>query len=516
MSNSEIVYTLDQKRAMKIMSSGKNIFLSGAAGTGKSFLINEYIKKNSEKNIIVCAPTGVAAVNVGGVTLHKLFWIPNGILKVGEYNTSPRRVIEQADIIIIDEISMCRIDAFEYVIRTLSNIATRKKLIGDTEHFDKQIILVGDFYQLPPVLNNDDRESFLTEWGLMRGEDLFAFNSKLWDALELVNIVLKTPVRQSEDLEYIRNLNKIRIGDASAIEWFNANIQRKPISDAVFICGRNDKAKEINDSCTEKIDGKGKTYLAEVTGKVDFKDIPVSTELKLKIGMRVMTVINSVDDSFQNGSLGYVTSLEDDCVDIKLLNGRDVSVKPFSWQVYSYVVVEDKVERELIGTFKQFPIKVAYAITIHKSQGQTYSAVNVAPECFDKGQLYVALSRVKKADKMSICASIDEQSLRTSKVVFDFYNDIDDELLGYEFDEHKWDNASAVENTIVDSDKIHSYMYRIKKVKAQAYASWTEQEDKQLKEEIGEGIKVNEIAKIHERTIGAIRARARKMLGEYM
>jgi hypothetical protein len=131
--------------------------------------------------------------------LHKLFWIPKGILKVGEYNTSPRRVIEQADIIIIDEISMCRIDAFEYVIRTLSNIATRKKLIGDTEHFDKQIILVGDFYQLPPVLNNDDRESFLTEWGLMRGEDLFAFNSKLWDTLELVNIVLKTPVRQSED-----------------------------------------------------------------------------------------------------------------------------------------------------------------------------------------------------------------------------------------------------------------------------------------------------------------------------
>lgn len=516
MGNSEIVYTLDQKRAMKIMSSGKNIFLSGAAGTGKSFLINEYIKKNREKNIIVCAPTGVAAVNVGGVTLHKLFWIPKGILRVGEYNTSPRRAIEQADIIIIDEISMCRIDAFEYVIRTLFNIATRKRLAGDTDHYEKQVILVGDFYQLPPVLNSEDRDSFLTEWGLMRGEDLFAFNSTLWDELELVNIVLKTPIRQSEDLKYIDNLNKIRIGDASGIEWFNANLRRKPISDAVFICGKNDKAKEINDSCTERVAGDGKTYLAEVTGKVDFKDIPVSFELTLKIGMRVMTVINSSDESFQNGSLGYITRLEDDCVEIKLTNGKIVFVKAFNWQLYNYVVVDDRVEKELIGSFKQLPIKVAYAITIHKSQGQTYSAVNVAPECFDKGQLYVALSRVKRAENMCISGSIDEQSLRTSKAVCDFYDDIDDELLGYEFDEHKWDHEPMAVDEPVDSDKIHSYMYRIKKVKAQAYSSWSEQEDKQLQEEISAGIRINEIAKIHERTIGAIRSRARKQFEESM
>ncbi len=501
--------TLDQKRALKVMSSGSNVFLSGAAGTGKSFLINEYIKENKNKNIIICAPTGMAAVNVGGATLHRVFYIPMGILKVGDYNSSPSRALDMADIIIIDEISMCRIDIFEYVIRTIQNIKKRKKLEGETEHYNKQIILVGDFYQLPPVLREDDKLHFLTEWGLMRADDLFAFNSTLCDELALANIILKTPVRQSDDSAYLENLNKVRLGDASGIEWFNKNIGRTPISDAAFICGKNEVARAINQEQVEKVVGNFVTYVAEVIGQVNAKDIPAERELKLKIGMKVMTTVNS-DEGYQNGSIGYVSVLEHDCVGIRLNSGKTVEVRPFTWQIFNYIVKDDIVEKIEIASFKQFPIKVAYAITIHKVQGQTCSAVNIYPDCFDKGQLYVALSRVKKAEQMSINGEIDFKSLRTSQVVHDFYDDIDDELLGWEFDEHKWDLASIVEKTPID-DKNLPYMQKIKRVKAQAYESWSADEDQRLRNEWSGGIKITEIARIHERTIGAIRARLKKL-----
>ncbi len=509
MGNGLKALTLDQERALKVMRSGANVFLSGAAGTGKSFLIEAFIKDNIDKNVIICAPTGMAAVNIGGATLHRVFYIPMGILKVGDYNSSPSRALDMADIIIIDEISMCRIDTFEYVIRTLQNIKKRKKLAGDKEHYNKQIILVGDFYQLPPVLKEADKPFFLTEWGLMRGEDLFAFNSTLWDELSLTNIILKTPVRQNDDPAYIENLNKIRLGDASGIEWFNKNIGRTPISDAVFICGKNDVAKSINQEQIGKVEGDFVIYTAEVNGQVNIKEILAEQELKLKTGMKVMTTVNS-DEGYQNGSIGYVKKLEPNCIGVYLNNGKTVEVKPFTWQVFNYTVKDDKVEKVEIASFRQFPIKVAYAITIHKAQGQTCSAVNIYPDCFDKGQLYVALSRVKKADQMSINGEIDSKSLRTSQAVMAFYDDIDDELLGWEFDEHKWDQMTIVEKTPLD-DKYLPYMQKIKRVKAQAYESWSTAEDQKLQDEWSKGISITEIARTHQRTIGAIRARLRKL-----
>ncbi|WP_408069377.1 ATP-dependent RecD-like DNA helicase [Butyrivibrio sp. JL13D10] len=510
--NSSQKLTLDQERALKIMRSGRNIFLSGAAGTGKSYLISKFIKENRDKNVVVCAPTGVAAVNVRGTTLHRLFWIPKGVLLIGDYNTNPRHVLEKADIIIIDEISMCRIDIFEYVIRTIQNIVVRKQLSEDKSHIKKQIIVSGDFYQLPPIASGEDKEKFTYIWGLERAEDYFAFNSSLWYELEFVNIILKTPVRQNEDMEYIENLNKIRIGDVSGIKWFNTHIQREPIHDAVFICGRNDRAKEINDSKIESVDGESRTYTANVKGQVNVKEIPVEIDITLKIGMRVMLMINSHNGDYQNGSIGYVTGMEENRIDIELGDNRIVTITRFEWEVFDYETVDDRVEKVRIGCFRQFPIKPAYAITIHKSQGQTFSAVNVSPECFDKGQLYVALSRVERADQMSLARDIDEIYLRTSEVVRDFYDDLDDELLGYEFDEHKWDEDT---DRVLDSSPNSvegSYMYRIKKVRPQAYTGWTEEEDEQLQREWAEGENLSEIANIHGRTVGAIRARLTKMM----
>lgn len=205
--------TIDQERALKVMRSGRNVFLSGAAGTGKSFLINEYLKENKDKNVLVCAPTGLAAVNIGGVTLNRLFYVPTEITEPGSYTKSSSMAVKQADIIIIDEISMCRIDTFEYIIRTLHDIYKQKKETNDSAHIRKQVIAVGDFYQLPPVLKKEKEKEFEEKWGIKRGEDLFAYNSTLWEDMLFANIILKAQVRQSNDLEYLENLNKIRVGD---------------------------------------------------------------------------------------------------------------------------------------------------------------------------------------------------------------------------------------------------------------------------------------------------------------
>ncbi len=505
--------TIDQERALKVMRSGRNVFLSGSAGTGKSYLISEYIKENKDKNVIVCAPTGLAAENIGGGTLNRLFYIPMGCNKVGDFSEKPRNAVRQADIIIIDEISMCRIDVFEYVIRTIRNISKQKKKENDNSHMHKQVILVGDFYQLPPVLKTEDESAFEAEWGLRRGEDLFAYNSSLWDDLSLVNIILKTQVRQDPDFEYLENLNKIRIGDPTGIDWFNLNVQRTPIPDAIYICPRKDEAERINNASGDSIPGDYTVYEAVIDGKANLTECPMDQELKLKCGMRAMTLVNSGND-YQNGALGYITKLAKDYIELKLLSGKNVRVYAYTWNSFEYQLKDDKVEKVQNGSIKQFPIKVAYAITIHKAQGQTFSAVNISPKCFDRGQLYVALSRVKRVENMSISCDIKKEYLRSSKAVFDFYDDLDDELLGWEFDEHKWDSNSVDTMTEESSDDDETLIKNIEKVIAKSYLDWTDEEDEQLKEEMLRGLSIKDISILHGRTIGAIRARIISTIGE--
>ncbi|WP_044913169.1 AAA family ATPase [Butyrivibrio sp. WCE2006] len=202
--------SVEQQNAWKVMCAGSNVFLSGITGTGKSFLINRFVKENKNKNIIVCATTDMAAESIGGEALCKAFSIPTGILKVGSYNAAPDRKIVDADIIIIDEISMCRIDVFEYVFRTLQNISKHKKTEGILDHSKKQIILVGDFYKLPSQVSREDKPAFVSEWGLKRREDFLPFNSSLWDELHLDNIILREPMCENRDVKYLVNLEKIR------------------------------------------------------------------------------------------------------------------------------------------------------------------------------------------------------------------------------------------------------------------------------------------------------------------
>lgn len=424
----------EQKRALRIMETGENIFLSGEAGTGKSFLLNEFIYRNKNKNIVVCAPTGIAAINVGGSTIHRVFGAPIGIIRHGEYNKNPSKVLIKADIIVIDEISMCRIDLFEYIIRTTRKAEVLRKqeeceksamkYDKNDPYQAKQIIIVGDFYQLPPVVKREDYEIFKEYYNVDLEYYKFPFQSILWEKMHFKNIILKEIMRQKGDLNYIKNLNKIRMGDKSGIEWFNENIRKEAIPNSIYICGTNVQADEINMREAGKLQGKSQIYSATIKNQVHDNDKVTSDYLELKLGMQVMTLVNDTEAGYQNGSIGIIKRLGSNYVTVQLQNGRIVTVKPYEWEITGYEIQDDKIEQVVYGNYTQLPLKIAYAITIHKSQGQTYSSVNISPKCFDEGQLYVALSRAMSSDRMSLECNIQYNWLMTSEVVKRFYNQI--------------------------------------------------------------------------------------------
>ena len=542
----------DQKRALAALETGKNVFLTGEAGTGKSFVLKEFMRRNRSKNIIVCAFTGIAAINVGGSTIHRVFKAPLGIIKPGEYNSDPPELIVKADIIVIDEISMCRIDLFEYVIRTIRAAENKRQYFENQEAMEngriprvlepKQIIVVGDFYQLAPVIGQKNETAFYTFWNRDTICDGFAFASPLWYELGFKNVVLKEIVRQSGDTEYIQNLNKVRVGDASGISWFNEHISLIPLQDAIYLCGTNAEADSINEQRSIALPGEAKIYRARSSGTVGDGDKMTSDELALKVGMQVMTLINETNRQYQNGSIGKIVALGDDHVDVKFDNGRVASVVYYDWEINGFEVQGEKIEKVVLGNFKQLPLKIAYAITIHKSQGQTYSRVNISPKCFAPGQLYVALSRAESSKGMSFGHIIELRSLRTNFHVKRFYDELIEDEDTYELREIEGperkqfepkvdapelprdDNADADDETrhpifekvmnMSDEEADSCYMYRAIRDNLSAYAPWSEKEDDQLLRELAQKMKIREISQIHQRTGGAIRSRIKKLKGE--
>lgn len=415
----------EQEKALELLESGRNIFLSGEAGTGKSYVINEYIRKYRDtKKIIVCAPTGIAAIAVGGATIHRVFGAPLGVCRPGDCNKSPDGALIESDVIIIDEISMCRFDLFEYVIRTIRRAEELSEENDNRTDRRKQIIVVGDFYQLPPVLTKQDREQMSLFWKNIPDEG-FAFQSSLWKEEDFTCVLLHEIVRQKGDEIFVKNLNKIRIGDVEGLSWFNENVDRAPLSDGIYLCGKNADASELNDERIAALPGEGKSFQAVISGSVEKSDKMTEDTLLLKNGMQVMTLINNDSEGYQNGSIGKIISINEGSIDVRLGNGKQVNVSPYEWEITDYEIKDGKLVQVVVGTFKQLPIKPAYAITIHKAQGQTYSCANVIPDCFAVGQLYVALSRVTSASKMSLAHEIRSSSLKVSLSVKRFYDDIE-------------------------------------------------------------------------------------------
>lgn len=411
-----------QQIAFDCMEQGKNVFLTGDAGTGKSYVVNKFIEscKKKGKQIVICAPTGVAAINIGGVTIHRVFKLP--IRPLIETAKSIPLTLKDVDIFLIDEISMARIDVFEYVATVLFVLNNIRRQQGKK---DVQVILVGDFFQLPPVITDKDREvleKYKYKDNLGKG---FAFQSKYWDAFNFVCIQLNEVVRQ-DDIEFIQSLNAIRYGDYRGIRYFNEMSRTTEIKDAILICGTNKAVNQKNETEYNKIHSKEFVYEADIDGEVADSDKIVPDKLKLKVGCRVMTVINDYAGKYQNGTLATVTHLTDDKIFIETDAGESAVIEPYTWNINNYNAKNTKnkvrISLDCIGTFTQYPLKLAYAATVHKSQGQTFDKVNLNPYCWDCGQLYVALSRVRTIDGLHLTQPIHSRYLIASNDVKKFYN----------------------------------------------------------------------------------------------
>ena len=406
-----------QQRAYESAMKGDNIFLTGEAGSGKSWLIQKIIeaKQKEGKRVLPEAPTGIAAINLqDGTTMHRTHGIPIEIAEVISKKPQAPRVLYCADVLIIDEISMARIDVFEYAMKTVEK--TKRKM---------QIIVVGDFCQLPPVATSKDKElyEYLTGKPLGRG---YCFQSPYWKKLNFKVHYLKEAQRQS-DIEFLHALNQARYADPQCISYFNKRVGLQPEKNReyVYLTGRNKVAEDINREELNKINAEMVRMNTDITGKVSKSEMRVPEVLNLKVGARVMLLLNDAGGQYSNGTMGTVKSIAEDkgIVYVELKKDVVVGIQKHTWEINKYVVEDNDLKKEVIGTYTNYPIRLAWAITIHKSQGQTFDSVILDPCCWETGQLYVALSRVRDIKGLILTKPISKNNLKADQDVEQFYKD---------------------------------------------------------------------------------------------
>ena len=384
--------TQKQTEAIQRAINGENLFITGKAGTGKSWTVMQIIKqlKESKKRIACVAPTGIAANNIDGVTIHSLFKIPPfGIIEFKDVRIiKNREILSRADTFIIDEVSMLRPDILDAMHWTL-----KKNGISGGLH-KKQVIFVGDMKQLPVVLTDNERSVLYTNY---KG-DTFEY-AKVLEKLDYGTIELDEVMRQS-DTEFIEHLNIIREGGKS--EYFRQFVSDNP--NGIILAPHNSTVQEYNKKGLQDQKGELLTFDATITGKAKASDFHLEEQIKVKDGCKIMYLVNSQDNPLRNGTLGVLV-VKDDNLFIKV-GSVDYKLSRIELTKKQYVYDKDKDELilEEIGTIVQYPIKLAYALSIHKAQGLTFDEVTIDLKrpCFQKGQMYVALSRVKSPKGLRI------------------------------------------------------------------------------------------------------------------
>ena len=393
----------DQKLAFQMMvhghDSGINFFLTGDAGTGKSYLIDAFYQFccMNDINMLKCAPTGVAATNIGGITMHRMFKLPLSVLTEkleGSQFANLYKMLQYADVMFVDEVSMARIDMFG---NAMAQLREANKIREKSGKAPVQVIVCGDFGQLMPVVTETDRNLYKQLTGRDIGTGC-CYNSHWWDDLAFQPILLTKPMRQN-DARFCKALDNIKIGIRSDIDYLNQNTAQHPVKDGIWLCGYNNTAAEKNARGIYNLPGEASVSKAVVSGKADIKKTNFAETLIYKVGARVVMVMREMGNPsspYDNGSLGTITDIGRSWVKIRLDRGPTVTVEKVKLPAYDYEVIGGRVEPKEIGYVIQYPFKIGYAITIHKSQGQTYDKMNIVPEIFTPGQLYVALSRCKE------------------------------------------------------------------------------------------------------------------------
>ncbi len=410
-------------------NSHKNIFLTGRAGTGKSTLLKYFIE-NTKKNVVVLAPTGVSAINVGGQTIHSFFKFGIDITseKIKKVPGHLGKLYKSIETIVIDEISMVRADLFDYIDKFMRlNGKRRRSLFGGV-----QMILIGDIYQLPPVVKGSEKEIFKK---IYKGQ--YFFNSEAFNKSEFEYIELDKIFRQS-DQRFIDILNSIRNNtiDEDRLKILNTRVDEDfiPLERDMYIhlTTTNKLADKINNIELSKIDSEVFTFYGQIEGEFDESLLPTDLELNLKVGAQVMLINNDPLGRWVNGTIGriidFVGSKEETVIFVELESGEEVEVNPHKWKIIRYVFDEDKkrIKTEEVGSFFQYPIILAWAITIHKSQGKTFNKViiDIGSGTFAHGQLYVALSRCRSLDGLILRRPIEKRHIIMDRRVVNFITSI--------------------------------------------------------------------------------------------
>jgi ATP-dependent exoDNAse (exonuclease V) alpha subunit len=416
----------DFKVALDLLEKeGKNLFITGRAGTGKSTLL-QLFRNTTRKKVVVLAPTGVAALNVRGQTIHSFFGFPPRLISAREISKrKDRRLYRNMEVLVIDEISMVRADV-------LDNIDYFLRLNRDSPlpFGGLQVVFFGDLFQLPPVVASDfEQEVFSSTY-----DSAFFFSAQVFKrGFELELMELRKVYRQ-DNRHFLRLLDAIRLNhlDQDDLEELNErfNPHFEPKDFYITLCARNATADRINQHELSKIEHPERKYLATVTGEFNPLLYPADAALTLKLDAQVMLLKNDPDRRYVNGTIGKIVGLETDSVHIltEEQNGefKEVEITSLTWEIIRYKsdpTNTEEIQTEVVGTFTQLPLRLAWAVTIHKAQGKTFDRIiiDLGGGAFEHGQTYVALSRCRTLEGIVLRQRIRYQDVLTDTRILEFY-----------------------------------------------------------------------------------------------
>ena len=428
----------EQQKAFDIVANTNNcLFITGKAGTGKTTFVKRLLKEVN-KNFLVLAPTGIAALAVGGQTIHSFFGFPLDVIGPHTHlSISPiqKDMLEKVDTIIVDEASMVRSDMVDGMDRCLRIAFNTHMPFGG-----KQVVFVGDLFQLPPVvkMGSVDEEMLHDLYG--SGVPFF-FKAQVLKRMNLLNIEFQKVYRQS-DAEFVNILNKIRIGETTSddLTLLNQHVcKTEDLSDySVILSAFNKRVEQINEKKLAEIDAEEFCYEGQISGSFNKGDSSAPMRLRLKVGAQVIFCRNDYAHGCANGTIAMVKKLEEDRITIRLENGTELNVKQATWESYERVYNREtrRMESKVVGTYMQYPLRLAWAITIHKSQGMTFDRMHLdlTRGTFAPGQAYVALSRMRSLKGLTLSNAIMPHHITQNPEVRAFANSfnnmemIDDEL----------------------------------------------------------------------------------------
>ena len=461
------------KAAEFVHQTDKIIYLTGKAGTGKTTFL-KHIKKTSPKNIVILAPTGVAAINAGGVTINSFFQLPFGpfvpnderlssskIFSTFRYRENKKKIILNLELLIIDEISMVRSDTLDVINQILQVFRKNTKPFGGV-----QVVLIGDVFQLSPIANN--------VWPILSEfyKSIYFFDSKVIQENPLVYIELKKIYRQNEQ-DFIDLLNRVRVNQLIESDIKNLNSKFDPEfeeQDYVTLATHNSSVNSINANKLAEINEPAYTYEGIVTDAFPEREKPTDHLLELKVGAQVMFVKNeaSTPRRYHNGKIGEISSLKEDSIHVRFFDSsKSISIERALWQSirYTYNQKKKKIEEEILGTYEQFPLRLAWAMTVHKSQGLTFEKVIAdLGNAFTFGQVYVALSRCTSFKGLKLKSLITSDAIITDQRVLDFAsNKIPETLMTEQLNSGKADFYYKNARTEFDLKNIKSAFSNLKK-----------------------------------------------------